>query len=160
MGGSEEIITKKVGLAKAMKYCAYQERSHFDVRKKLEEWKLEPEEIDEILAELILENFLNESRFAEAFVRGRFRIKNWGKNKIRKYLEAKDVSSACINEALAEIDEDEYFQVLQKEIDKKVRLTSQQFSFQGKGKIANYLIQKGWESHLVWSAINDLENDK
>ena len=101
-------------------YCAYQERCHKDVRKKLKDMKMIPEAIDKIVVHLINHNFLNEERFAKAFVRGKFRIKKWGKNRLVRELKFKDVSKYAIDVALKEIDEADYFETLDELTQKRI----------------------------------------
>jgi len=154
-----EIVTKKRALEKAMKYCAYQERSHLEVRQKILSWGVPEEDADEVISELVLENFLNESRFAEAYTRGKLRLKRWGKQKIKQGLLAKDVSEYCMKDALESIDQEEYFSIFSAELEKKVASVQQPFSFEGKGKIAAYLIRRGWEPQMVWSELKQIEKD-
>ena len=85
-------------------YCAYQERCHKEVRKKLWEMKMIPEASDHIMVHLIQHNYLNEERFAKAFVRGKFRIKKWGKNRLVRELKLRDISKYTMDVALKEID--------------------------------------------------------
>lgn len=159
MGDQKEIITIKKALEKAMKYCAYQERSHFDVRQKLRSWGLDQGEADEVLSELVLENFLSESRFAEAYVRGKLRIKKWGKVKIRQGLEAKYVSEYCIKDALEKINEEEYYAIFYNELEKRIDSSPEPFSYKNKGKIAAYFIRRGWEANLVWTELKEIEKN-
>ncbi len=89
-------------------FCAYQERCHLEVKQKLQTFGLSDEELSVVLVELIEENFLNEERFAIQFARGKFKIKHWGRNKIKYELKSKQVSPRNITKALATIDEEEY----------------------------------------------------
>src|ERR1051325_741378 len=93
-------------------YCAYQERSHKEVRNKLYEYGLHKNEVEELVTRLITEGFLNEERFAKAFAGGKFRIKKWGRNKIVYELEALGVTPRCVRAGLKEIDESEYRKTL------------------------------------------------
>ena len=95
-------------IAKLQHYCAYQERSHSEVKYKCLELGLRGDEVDEAIAALVSENFLNEERFAIAFVGGKFRSKQWGRRKILAELKQRQVSAYCIKKGMAEIDEDDY----------------------------------------------------
>jgi len=95
-------------LKKLMRYCAYQDRCHQEVQQKLVALGADRDMAGEVMAELIAENFLNEQRFAISFAGGKFRLKSWGKNKIRFALESKNISGYCIDKALDSIPEDEY----------------------------------------------------
>lgn len=108
-------------LSKCQKYCSYQERSIFEVKRKLYEWKIQPKVADKIIMQLMAENYLNEERFAKSFSVGKFRNKNWGKNKIIYELKKKQIPELIIQIGLAEIDEEEYLQTLKKLITKKVK---------------------------------------
>ena len=135
-------------------YCAYQERCHKDVRKKLKDMKMIPEAIDKIVVHLINHNFLNEERFAKAFVRGKFRIKKWGKNRLVRELKFKDVSKYAIDVALKEIDEADYFETLDELTQKRIAQVNEKNIYKKKKKVADYLLYRGWESHLVYQKLN------
>jgi regulatory protein len=134
---------------KIKNWCAYQERSHHNTRLKLMSLGLEPEESEVMIAELISENFLNEERFAVAFAGGKFRIKHWGRNKIKAELHKQRVSEQCIHKALASIDEDEYEAVMIRLIEKKSRGTTELDSRKQYITTLNYLVSRGFESNLV-----------
>lgn len=136
-------------------YCAYQERCHKDVRKKLKDMKMIPEAIDKIMVHLIDHNFLNEERFAKAFVRGKFRIKKWGKNRLVRELKFKDISKYAIDVALKEIDEADYFETLDELTQKRIAQVNEKNIYKKKKKVADYLLYRGWESHLVYQKLNE-----
>ncbi len=150
--------TYSQALEKLKYFCAYQERSHSDVEKKLFEYPLTEEERENIIAELISENYLNEERFAIAFTEGKFRIKKWGKQKIKSKLKEKKVSDYCIQKGLKALEDEEYIDTLQQIIQQKYTNTKAPSSYQRKAKTARYCIQKGYESALVWEYINQLTN--
>lgn len=136
-------------------YCAYQERCHKEVREKLKDMKMIPEAIDKIIVHLINHNFLNEERFAKAFVRGKFRIKKWGKNRLVRELKFKDISKYAIDVALKEIDEVDYFETLDELTQKRIAQVKEKNSYKKKKKVADYLLYRGWESHLVYQKLNE-----
>ena len=136
------------------RYCAYQERCQSEVERKMEGMGLRPDERDELLVDLITSGFLNEERYAKAFVRGKFRSNKWGRYKIRQGLKTKRVSVECIAVGLQEIDEDEYMNVLRDLMEQKARSVKDKNTYTRNRKIANYLLQKGFESELVWEEIN------
>ena len=98
-----EVNSIKEAIHKIEHFCAYQERCHDEVMQKLRSMKMDSNEIDEILAHLIQENYLNESRFACSFARGKHRIKFWGKVRIVNELKFRNISTYNINLALKEI---------------------------------------------------------
>ena len=144
----------KLAKVKAGNYCAYQERTHQEVRNKLYELGLYSDEVEEILSELISENYINEERFARTFASGKFRLKHWGRRKIMYALKHRNISSYCIDKALKEITDEEYERVIMLLIDRKFDQTSGE-EFIVKNKIARYLIGKGFETELVWSILNN-----
>jgi regulatory protein len=154
-----EVYTVKQALERISKYCAYQERCQMEVRNKLSEFDLNPDEIEEVISELIQQNFLNEERFSRAFARGKFRINGWGKKKIGLALAQKQVSSACIQLGFQEISPDEYREKLRNFARKEMNKHSKLPEFQKKAKVAQYLIGKGYESELVWDELNVLNHD-
>jgi regulatory protein len=115
-------------LAKIQRYCAYQERSHKEVKNKLYEYGLYASQVDEILSQLITEGFLNEERFAKAYAGGKFRIKKWGKLKIINELEFLGLTKNCIQRGLKEIEPSDYARTLKllikKNLQKVVNKTS------------------------------------
>jgi regulatory protein len=135
------------------KYCAFQERCHQEVRSKLLEHGIYGDLLEEIISDLISDNYLNEERFARSFARGKFRIKNWGKNKIRSELKMRKVSTYSINEALNEIDNDEYLATLQRLLDKKERTTSFKNQYDRLKKLTDYAMVKGYEYELIMGLI-------
>lgn len=143
-------IGKESAYAKIRHYCAYQERNHRQVKEKLYSFGLYKSDVEQLIAQLIEENFLNEERYAEAFAGGKFRIKKWGRNRIRYELKLQGVSDYCIRKALASIDEDDYSQTLQNLFAaKKEGLDENLNSFQQRQKIQAYLSQKGYEPDLI-----------
>jgi len=145
----EKIITPLVALEKMKNWCAYQERSQNDVRQKLFEYKLEAEAVESIIAELVNEKFLDEERFAMAYASGKFRIKHWGRNKIKMGLKMHKVSDYCIKKALKSIDEIAYEEIIKKVIEKKSRLTKTNDERKKYYAVLNYAVSRGFESDLV-----------
>ncbi len=141
-------------LEKLKYYCAYQERSHKDVNDKLWDFQLSENERLNIISELINENYLNEERFAIAFSEGKFRIKKWGRIKIKQKLKEKKVSDYCIKKGLEAIEEDEYLLTLKTLIEIKYSLTKESNPYKKKLKVVNYCYQKGYETDLIWDIIN------
>ncbi|MBL6963360.1 MAG: RecX family transcriptional regulator [Bacteroidetes bacterium] len=145
---------------KLMKYCAYQERCHQEVKNKLFDWGFKGEDIDDILVRLIDEDFINEERFARAFCRGKFRQKKWGRLKIIQGLKEKGISANLVKLALLEIEEDRYRANLKYLIQKKSSLLKEKDSYKRNHKLANYAISKGYEVDLVWDEIrNQIESN-
>jgi len=149
----KKIYTPHQAKLKAESYCAYQERAQQEVRDKLYEWGLHLEEVEQLISDLISENFLNEERFAKAYVLGKFRMKGWGKVKIKQHLKAKRVSDPLIKIALREIDLDEYENKLDSIIEKKIPDTGSKLSRADKAKLVRHLQSKGYESDLIFSKL-------
>jgi regulatory protein len=141
-------------LKKLEHYCAYQDRCHSEVRSKLLDLGIYGDDLERIITDLIAEDFLNEQRFAESYARGKFRIKKWGRYKITTQLKMKRVSAYCIKKGLQEIDEEEYLETLTNLLKKKL---GDNPSFEEKGKAAKYVINKGYESQLVWEVIKTIK---
>lgn len=143
-------FTPQQALPKAKSYCAYQERSHSEVKDKLFGFGLNTNEVDEIISKLIEENYLNEERFALAFAGGHFRTKQWGRVKIKYELKKKQVSDYCIKKALYSIDAAEYSKTLYRLAEKKLlTIKSEKNIFIKKKKLQDFLMQKGFENDLV-----------
>lgn len=147
--------TPDQALLKIRNWCAKQERSHSEVRSKLYGFGLKTKDVENIIAELISKNFLNEERFAKQYSGGKFRIKKWGRLKIQNQLKQKNISEYCINKGLQEITEKEYVQTLKKLIKKKSKTFHEKNLLVKKNKLARFLIGKGYEPELVWEMVND-----
>lgn len=141
-------------------YCAYQERCQEEVRTKLAEKGLFGDQAEELISHLIEEGFLNEERFAQAFVRGKFNLKKWGKNKITQELKLRKVSPNCIKSGLKEIEPEEYWQMLLGLVEKKSGFVKDTDQFKKKYKIQQYLIGRGFESDLVQSAVETVFSEQ
>ena len=143
-------FTPGQAIPKIKQYCAYQERCHAEVKEKLYSFGLHRKEVDEIVIHLIGENYLNEERFAIQYAGGKFRIKHWGKNKIKQALKQKQVSDYCIKKALKEIDDTDYIKTFQKLAEQKLQsLKSEKNIFIKKRKLQDFLLGKGYEGDLV-----------
>ena len=148
--------TVKEATIKLMQFCAYRDRSHKEVEEKLKEMRMIPAAQEEIILKLMRENFLNEERFARNFVRGKFRIKKWGKIKIQQELKIREISSPLIKSALSEIDEKEYIQALYELAEKKLGLIKETDPWKRKKKLVDFLFRKGYESHLVFKIAEEI----
>lgn len=137
-------------------YCAYQERCHKEVRQKLKGMSMIPEAIDVIIVHLLEHNFLNEERFAKTFVSGKFKFKHWGKRRLILELKKKDISKVNINQALSEINEAEYIEVFNNLAEKRMLIIKESNKLKKKKKLTDYLLYRGWESHLVYKKVNEL----
>lgn len=135
-------------------WCDYQERSQQQVRDKLYSWGLHQEEVERLIAELISDNYLNEERFARAYVSGKFRIKKWGRRKILEGLKPHRLSAYCVKAGMQEISEDEYFDTLFSLVHRKADLIKDADRFKLRIRLYNYLTQKGYESEIISRAID------
>ena len=153
----KKYFSKEEALQKAKQYCAYQERCHSEVKDKLYSFGLHKKDVDELLSELISDNYLNEERFAIQYAGGKFRIKQWGRVKIKYALKQKQVSEYCIKKALKHIDENDYNKTAKKLFDQKLKtLKAEKNIFSRKKKLQDHLIQKGYESAIVSNLLSSL----
>ncbi len=139
-------------------YCAYQDRSHFEVEKKLKEMRMIPEARDMILLHLIQEGFLNEERFARSYARGKFYYKNWGKRKIIQGLKQHQIHRNLIQKALREIDEKDYRETIKDLIQRKKQEYNVSDKYLLKQKLFRFLIQKGYAYEDFADIYSDMEN--
>lgn len=142
-------------LDKMAKYCAYQERCVKDVTEKLKTFELNQKEKDEILDYLIDNRFVNNTRFAQAFVKGKINQSGWGLNKIRFHLMQKGIDKEIIDEALQTYDEETYRQRLIDVLKIKAKTVKAENDFERNRKLAAYAMQKGFEANLVWEVIKE-----
>lgn len=146
---TKQVFDKKTAYSKAEQYCAYQERSQQETRDKLYSYGLHKADVEELICTLIENNFLNEERFSYAYTLGKFRIKHWGKYKIKQALKLKRVSDPLIKKALKQIGDAEYQQALVKLLEKKGRLMHEKDEYKRKRKLLEYALSKGYESDLI-----------
>lgn len=152
-----QIKTKKIdyqkALEKAMRYCVYQERCVLDVENRLLAWGLSKSDWDKLIDALIDQDFLNENRYIEDYVRGKFLIKKWGRNKIKAGLLQKKIRGTEVEKNLRVIDEEDYKKTIKYLIEKKKALLNQKDDLELRDKLYRYLLSKGYESEIVVSEL-------
>ena len=145
-------------LQKAASYCAYQERTQDEVRQRLKKWNVWGEESDEIIAELISQNYLSEERFAKTYAGGKFRMKNWGRMKIKQELHRRGLSEYSIDKGMREIGDKAYQESLKELLTKKKTILerSETDKYKLKQKLVRFALSKGYESELIWKMIEEM----
>lgn len=143
----------KDALRKAALFCAYQERTQQEVRERLKEWGMLGDDAEEVIAELIQQNYLNEERFAKSFAGGKFRVKGWGRRKIRQHLQQRGITGYNLDQAMNEIAPADYRTTLTELLDKKRRTLRDDSPLVVKQKLVRYALSKGYESDLVWQVL-------
>ncbi|MRX42042.1 recombinase RecX [Flavobacterium sp. LC2016-23] len=151
--------TPKEALLRLERFCAYQERCHSEVVAKLYSLKMTSDEIDFIVVQLIESNFLNETRFACSFARGKHRIKFWGKIRITNELKARQISSTTIALALKEISPEEYETTFEQLSERSWNSISEKNILKKRKKFCDYLLRRGYESNLVYDKMKELEQE-
>ncbi|MFC5047971.1 regulatory protein RecX [Aquimarina hainanensis] len=152
----QQVVTVAEAIKKLEHYCAYQERCHQEVEKKIATYSLIPEAKEKIILHLLAHNYLNEERFAKSFARGKFSIKKWGKNRITQELKIRHISTRNITTALSDIENSEYLKTLNELAIKKLDTIKETDKFKKRKKLADYLLYRGWESHLVYEKTTTL----
>ena len=153
---SKKSLTISDAKKKLEHYCVYQERCHKEVINKLKELGIIPSAIDLIVADLIQNNYLNETRFAQSFARGKFKIKKWGKVKIHRELNKREISEYNIKMGMKEISDSDYEETFNKLLDKKLSELSHLSEREQKRKIFNYLSYRGWEVEKIFEALRKI----
>jgi regulatory protein len=149
-------LSKEQALPQVKQFCVYRERCHSEVKEKLYSYGLYKNDVEQLVSQLIEENYLNEERFAIQYAGGKFRMNQWGRIKIKYALKQKQVSDYCIKKALKEINESDYKKTLQKLAEKKLKtLKTETNIFIKKKRLQDYLLQKGYESELVREVVNE-----
>ena len=148
--------TVREATLKLMQFCAYRDRSQKEVEDKLVDMRMIPAAREEIIIKLMQENFLNEERFARSFARGKFRIKKWGRQKIKQELHLREISGPLIKLAMTEINEKDYRSTLCSMAEKKLLLLKETNPFKKRKKLYDFLSSKGYESHLILEVVDDL----
>ena len=135
-------------------YCVYQDRCHQEVERKMTEYQLIPEAKEKILLHLMQHNFLNEERFSRSFARGKFRIKNWGKQRIIRELKSKNISNYNVNSALKEIDDEDYLETIYRITENRNNSITEKNIYKRKKKLQDFLLRKGYEYDLIFKTVN------
>jgi len=135
-------------------YCVYQDRCHQEVERKMNEHQLIPEAKEKILLHLMQHDFLNEERFSKSFARGKFRIKNWGKQRIIRELKTKNISNYNINSALKEIDDEDYLETIYRITKNRNHTITENNIYKRKKKLQDFLLRKGYEYDLIFKIVN------
>jgi len=151
----KQYIARDEALERIRKYCAYQERCHQEVWAKLEALNQDRNTAAELVTQLVEEDFLNEERFALAFVKGKFNNNQWGRLKIREGLKAKAIHPKLIDMAMQAIEEATYREHLWQLMEKKLKTLKARNQYDKKARLARYLIGKGYEQDLVWELIGE-----
>lgn len=158
--GAMDYPKKSYTVAEATKkmehFCAYQERCHGEVSTKLKTMGMIPMVVDQIMGHLIQENYLNEERFARSYARGKFNIKKWGRKRIVQELKQREISVYNIKAALSEIPDGTYRETFEALAQKRWEQLAHGSLDAKKRKLSQYLLYRGWESHLVYDYVNSL----
>tara|TARA_R110002072_G_scaffold151503_6_gene300916 strand:- start:11422 stop:11892 length:471 start_codon:yes stop_codon:yes gene_type:complete len=153
---NSKVYTVDEALSKMERYCAYQERCHQEVEQKLREMRLIQEAVDKIILHLLEHDYINETRFAKAYARGKFSIKKWGRNRIVNELKKRKISAYNIKVSLAEINEEEYQKTFDVLAEKRLNQIKETNKYKKRKKLADYLLYRGWESELVYEKTTSL----
>ncbi len=154
---SKKTINHAEALEKARKFCSAEEKCLYDVRKKLFDWGVNSGDTEKIINQLVADKFLDEWRFARLFAGGKFRNNKWGKIKISYELVRKNIARNIIEDALIRIDEDEYINVLKKELEKKQKSISAEDDLHLKAKLHRYASSKGFENDLINQVLESIK---
>lgn len=146
---------KDLALDRLKKYCTYRDRCHSEVRNKLLELGIYGDDLEEVMAELIIEGYLNEERYARSFARGKFRINEWGKNKIILQLKAKGIPPSLISVALKEISDEAYRKTLGELLSRKNENLKAANDYQRRQKLAQFAIGKGYEFEIIQEVLEE-----
>jgi len=145
----KKYISADEALRKLQSYCAYQERCQQEVKAKLIELGVYGDTVDIIMGQLIEDNFLNEERFAIMYAGGKFRVKQWGRVRIKQELKQRQISEYCIKKAMQEIPEDDYRKTLTLVLEKKKESSTENDIRLIRQKLISYGLQRGYEIALV-----------
>ncbi len=137
-------------------YCAYQDRCHQEVEKKLTEFRLIPQAKELILIHLIQNNYLNEQRFSQSYARGKFRIKKWGRRRIAQGLKYRNISAYNIKSAMKEIDDKDYLSTLYELASSKEKSLKEKNSYIKQQKLLQYLYRRGFELDLIREVLRNI----
>ena len=144
-------------LSKAMALCSRTEYCRSDIRKKLQSWGISSGDENRVIKHLVNEKFINDERYAKAFVRDKFRYNKWGKLKIAAHLRAKKIDEEAVGSALDEIDSDEYINLIKNLINSHRKTIKAKNQYDLKGKLLRFGSSKGFESSILYEILNEME---
>ena len=150
-------MTKDEAIVRLKRFCAYRERCHKEVRTKLLELKVYGDTLEDVMAELVNENYLNEERYARSYVRGKFKTNKWGRNKIIQELKFRQVSPYCIKKGMTEIDEETYDETLLSILESKSRTITEKNLWKKKSKLQKYALSKGYTFDEINRILSQIE---
>ncbi len=150
-------MTFQEALVKASGICARQEKCIFDIEKKLKDWELKSEDANKVIDQLIKEKFIDEDRFIAYYVKDKFRFNKWGKIKIKWQLKAKQIYGSRVDEALSNIDEEEYKDTLAQLLKQKRCSIKQDDKFKVKASLIRYASSRGFEPDLIYQLLDSEE---
>lgn len=153
-------MDKNKALARAMEYCARSERSRKEVGTFLESIGAPQDDVDGIISHLEKEKFIDELRYAEAFVSDKHRFNYWGKMKISYQLSAKGITREIINQAFDTLDPDEYYENLKEQLRKKLNTIKGGNYYDKKSKLVRFAASRGYEMDLIYEAVDGLLSNK
>jgi regulatory protein len=139
----------KEALNKAAALCSRAEKCKYDIEKKFADWGLMTDKIEEGLAYLVKEKFIDENRYAKHFVHDKFRFNHWGKIKIAYALRQKNISQKDISNAMNEIQDSEYRDTLLDILKSKIRTIKSSSSYELKAKLMRFAQSRGFETELI-----------
>ena len=141
---------------KAASYCSISEHCSSEVEQKLIAWGVEEPDRKKIVAQLIADDFINEKRFARAFVRDKFHLNKWGKIKITMALREKGIDKELINSSMSVIDDGEYEEMLASLLKAKVKSIKYEFEYEKQGKLFRFAQSRGFENQVIDRIIRNI----
>src|SRR5690348_16156641 len=150
-------LTPQQAFVKLQSFCAYRERSHYEVKNKLYSYGLYSADVDQVMVKLIEQNFLNEERYALAFVTGKFRIKGWGKKRIERELRNQHISDYLIRKAMKQIEDADYQKTLTTLARNKWNMVKDRESLKKMNKVLRFLVSKGHSIEESKAAMQQLK---
>jgi len=156
-GKKSEKDTIKTALGKAMGLCAKSEQCSSDILSKLESWGLDSSEATSVINILVRENFINDQRYADSFVRDKYRHNKWGKVKIAAHLRSKNIEPEVIVTSLSLLDDDQYRQMITDTLNSHRKFIKAKNQFDLKGKLLRFGLSKGFESQILYNILNELD---
>ena len=136
-------------LHKAASYCSISEHCISEVAEKLQKWEVTNADRKKIIEQLIEKDFINEQRYAEAFVQDKFRFNKWGKKKISFALNDKGIDMSLISDALDQIDEGEYDEMLASILKTKLGGLKYTYEYEKQGKLFKFAQSRGFENNVI-----------
>lgn len=147
---------QKSAYTKSAAICSRSETCTHDIQAKLKDWGLNEDDSIVVIAQLKEEKFIDDERFARAYIKDKFRLNHWGKQKIEYMLRAKKINQEILELAFEEIEDEGYANELLKLLSDKAKTIKAKDQYDKRNKLMRFAMGRGFESGKIYAAFKEL----